>query len=119
MRPLDVAGNLTGVYDIGVFRGAIASCALMESPRRLNCTNFVVVIFAAAAATYRFWPRRSTLQKNCGRPVLMLDLGNSFRASVERDPDALAIVDGSVRLTYAQWYRRVSTVVSRSEEHTS
>ncbi|MBI1201108.1 MAG: AMP-binding protein [Rhodopseudomonas sp.] len=41
----------------------------------------------------------------------MLDLGNSFRASVERDPDALAIVDGAVRLTYAQWYLRISALV--------
>ena len=31
----------------------------------------------------------------------MLDLGTSFVASVARDPDALAIVDGDVRLTYA------------------
>src|ERR1017187_10326188 len=46
----------------------------------------------------------------------MLDLGNSFLSSVERDPDALAIVDGSVRMTYAQWYRRVSTVVSGFDE---
>ena len=30
----------------------------------------------------------------------MLDLGTSFLASVARDPDALAIVDGDVRLTY-------------------
>lgn len=42
----------------------------------------------------------------------MLDLGNSFRASVERDPDALAIVDGPLRLTYAQWYARISTLVA-------
>ena len=35
----------------------------------------------------------------------MLDLGTSFVASVARDPDALAIVDEGVRLTYAQWYR--------------
>jgi len=42
----------------------------------------------------------------------MLDLGNSFRASVERDPDALAIVDGSVRLTYAQWYKSISAVIA-------
>jgi 2-furoate---CoA ligase len=35
----------------------------------------------------------------------MLDLGNSFLSSVERDPDALAIVDGPVRMTYAQWSR--------------
>jgi 2-furoate---CoA ligase len=42
----------------------------------------------------------------------MLDLGLSFLASVSRDPDALAIVDGEVRLTYAQWYRRISALVA-------
>ena len=42
----------------------------------------------------------------------MLDLGLSFLASVARDPNALAIVDGDVRLTYAQWYRRVSALVA-------
>jgi 2-furoate---CoA ligase len=42
----------------------------------------------------------------------MLDLGLSFVASVARDPDALAIVDGNVRLTYAQWYRRISALVA-------
>ncbi len=29
----------------------------------------------------------------------MLDLGTSFLASVARDPEALAIVDGNLRLT--------------------
>src|ERR1700721_254373 len=42
----------------------------------------------------------------------MLDLGTGFVASVARDPDALAIVDGSVRLTYARWYARISSLVS-------
>jgi 2-furoate---CoA ligase len=42
----------------------------------------------------------------------MLDLGLSFLASVARDPDALAIVDGEVRLTYAEWYRRISALVA-------
>ncbi len=42
----------------------------------------------------------------------MLDLGLSFVASVARDPQALAIVDGEVRLSYAEWYRRVSAVVA-------
>src|SRR5216684_3347143 len=42
----------------------------------------------------------------------MLDLGTSFLASVSRDPNALAIVDGGVRLTYAQWYRRISALVA-------
>ena len=38
----------------------------------------------------------------------MLDLGTSFIASVARDPNALAIVDGDVRLTYRAWYGRIS-----------
>jgi 2-furoate---CoA ligase len=42
----------------------------------------------------------------------MLDLGLSFLASVARDPNALAIVDGETRLTYAQWYRRISALVA-------
>jgi 2-furoate---CoA ligase len=42
----------------------------------------------------------------------MLDLGTSFVASVARDPDALAIVDGGVRLTYARWYARISSLVA-------
>ena len=46
----------------------------------------------------------------------MLDLGHSFLSSVERDPNALAIVDGSVRLNYAQWYVRVSALVAAFDE---
>jgi 2-furoate---CoA ligase len=46
----------------------------------------------------------------------MLDLGTSFIASVERDPKALAIVDGATRLTYAEWYRRISGVVAGFDE---
>jgi 2-furoate---CoA ligase len=42
----------------------------------------------------------------------MLDLGLSFLGSVARDPQAPAIVDGKVRLTYAQWYRRISSLVA-------
>jgi len=46
----------------------------------------------------------------------MLDLGTSFIASVERDPNALAIVDGATRLTYAEWYRSISSVVAALDE---
>jgi 2-furoate---CoA ligase len=46
----------------------------------------------------------------------MLDLGNGFLSSVERNPDALAIVDGPLRLTYAQWYRRISAIVAACDE---
>ena len=42
----------------------------------------------------------------------MLDLGTSFLASVARDPDALALVDGEVRLSYAQWLKKISSLVS-------
>ncbi|MBN9000801.1 MAG: long-chain fatty acid--CoA ligase, partial [Rhizobiales bacterium] len=42
----------------------------------------------------------------------MFDLGTSFIASVERDPEALAIVDRDIRLTYRQWYARVSALVA-------
>ena len=42
----------------------------------------------------------------------MLDLGLSFLGSVARDPDALAIADGGLRLTYAQWYKRISALVA-------
>lgn len=41
----------------------------------------------------------------------MLDLGSSFVASVARDPNALAIVDGDLRLTYREWYEKISSVV--------
>src|SRR5262245_2743276 len=41
----------------------------------------------------------------------MLDLGTSFLASVARDPDALAIAGGDARLTYRQWYARISALV--------
>jgi 2-furoate---CoA ligase len=42
----------------------------------------------------------------------MLDLGTSFVASVARDPNALAVVDEGIRLTYAQWYARISSLVA-------
>ena len=42
----------------------------------------------------------------------MLDLGTSFLASVARDPDALALVDGDLRFTYAQWLRKISALVA-------
>jgi 2-furoate---CoA ligase len=46
----------------------------------------------------------------------MLDLGTSFLASVARDPQALAIVDGPVRMSYAEWYRKISSLVAGFDE---
>jgi 2-furoate---CoA ligase len=43
----------------------------------------------------------------------MFDLGTSFLASVERDPGTVAIVDGEIRLSYAEWYAHVSAMAER------
>src|SRR3981189_253780 len=51
-----------------------------------------------------------------GKRRAMLDLGLTFLAAVKRDPDALAIVDGALRLTYAQWHQRVSGLVASFAE---
>jgi 2-furoate---CoA ligase len=40
----------------------------------------------------------------------MFDLGRSFLASVERSPDATAIVDGELRLNYAEWMSRIGSL---------
>ena len=42
----------------------------------------------------------------------MLDLGTSFLASVVRDPGAIAIVDGDLRLTYRDWLGKIGAVVA-------
>ncbi len=43
---------------------------------------------------------------------MMFDLGTSFVASVSRDPDVVAVVDGEVRLSYAAWFERISAIVA-------
>ena len=40
----------------------------------------------------------------------MLDLGRTFLQSVERSPNAVALVDGKTRLTYSDWVLRVGAV---------
>src|SRR5580692_7404680 len=42
----------------------------------------------------------------------MFDLGRTFMASVERGPEALAIVDGARRLSYAEWAAEVANLVA-------
>src|SRR5271163_1415300 len=56
----------------------------------------------------RPWRRSSGSNRRAG----MLDLGTSFLASVARDPEATAIVDGETRLTYAAWFEKISAVVA-------
>src|SRR5262249_19677430 len=57
--------------------------------------------------------RRPMRSAHRGTPrTAMLDLGTSFLASVARDPKALAIVDGDVRLSYSACYKKISALVA-------
>src|ERR1051326_728352 len=60
--------------------------------------------------------RRRACAKLNNKRRSMLDLGTSFLASVARDPQALAIVDGDVRLTYSAWYRQISALIEGFDE---
>jgi 2-furoate---CoA ligase len=42
----------------------------------------------------------------------MLDLGRTLLQSVERSPNALAIVDGDLRLTYREWLVKITAVAA-------
>jgi 2-furoate---CoA ligase len=42
----------------------------------------------------------------------VLDLGRTFLQSVERSPNALAVVDGEQRLTYTQWYDQIQSAAA-------
>ncbi|MGR3570177.1 AMP-binding protein, partial [Brevirhabdus sp.] len=46
----------------------------------------------------------------------MLDLGRSLIASVSRAPDALALVDGDIRLSYADWFGQISALTQALAE---
>src|SRR5262249_30174902 len=80
------------------------------------------VPYRASVPLHRLCPDRRGSAR-CGattapseRIERMLDLGTSFLASVARDPQAVAIVDGEVRLTYAAWYRQVSALIEGFDE---
>src|SRR5689334_9513604 len=60
----------------------------------------------------RRWKQRRSSGEKPNVRWSMLDLGTSFLASVARDPDALALVDGDVRFTYAKWLRKISALVA-------
>src|ERR1700739_2191984 len=45
----------------------------------------------------------------------MFDLGRSFVATVERSPQAVAVVDGEQRRTYAEWYAEICRVMDGLE----
>ena len=45
----------------------------------------------------------------------MLDLGRTFLQSVERSPNAVALVDGPLQLTYLQWHERIEQLAAGLE----
>ena len=47
----------------------------------------------------------------------MLDLGRTFLQSLERSPDALALIDGSLQLTYGQWFKHIAAVAHGLRRH--
>src|ERR1700730_10058947 len=98
-----------------LFRSIIISLGRQIRARAISA-NFSAATSAAAPATCRSSRRHSTPRKDCVRPNAMLDLGTSFLASVARDPQALAIVDGPVRMSYAEWYRKISSLVAGFDE---
>src|SRR5690349_1680468 len=55
-------------------------------------------------------PRSRRPRRRRRRRQPMFDLGRTFLASVERGPQALAIVDGATRLTYAAWLTEIGRV---------
>src|SRR5260370_9641668 len=76
--------------------------------------NSCAAVCADAPATPRSAGRSSkplSLLHPRKRPQ-MLDLGSSFVASASRDPNAIALVDGDLRLTYRQWYDKISVLVA-------
>src|SRR3954468_8427793 len=86
-------------------RGGQAVAQAANGLRRIGSVRRHLVL-GHGMKMYHSWRTRNTDDPP------MLDLGTSFLASVSRDPNALAIVDGGVRLTYAQWYRRISALVA-------
>jgi 2-furoate---CoA ligase len=46
----------------------------------------------------------------------MFDLGTSLIASVARDPHAIAIIDTGVRLTYREWFGKISALVGAFDQ---
>ena len=65
-----------------------------------RCTGYTPIVAAALDAAAR--RTASAGRETCA----MLDLGRSFLQASSAARDALALVDGDMRLTYAQWHRR-------------
>ena len=71
-----------------------------------RCTGYVPIVAAALDAAQKL--------RDAARPCL-ISAPASWRAW-RAIPNALAIVDGDVRLTYRQWYERISALVAGFDE---
>src|SRR5690242_19093979 len=64
------------------------------------------------------WGRSQSKSSACLCPAAgdyalpMFDLGRTFLAVVERNPDATAITDGERRLGYMSWYQEIGRVAA-------
>src|SRR5215211_3025818 len=87
-------------------------CGIIRTWRKPSCASSCPAIYAAAPVMCRSSRPRSMPLNAYASQNRMLDLGTSFLASVARDPNACAIVDADVRLSYAQWYRKISALVT-------
>src|SRR5882724_6506688 len=93
------------------------SCAISGTRRKSRSGICSVAISAAAPAIRRSLSRPSRLPPSWHQRIqrsktAMFDLGTSLIASVARDPDAIAVVDAEMRLTYREWYGKISALVA-------
>src|SRR6267154_375156 len=99
----------------------MSSCEPIPNRPKRRSATCSAAICAAAPATRRSFARRSkpprSWRRHFWRTVRsMFDLGTSLIASVARDPGALAIVDGSIRLSYRQWHGKISALVTAFDQ---
>src|SRR3954470_24848476 len=96
-------------------------CAIFQRRRKTRSATCSAAISVAAPGIRRSFARRSRRPPNSHRQIqrsgtAMFDLGTSLIASVARDPHAMAIVDAGVRLTYREWFDKISALVGAFDQ---
>src|SRR6195952_2886204 len=97
------------------------SCGMFQIRRKTKSATCSAAISAAAPAIRPLSARPSRLPPNWHRRIQpsgtdMFDLGTSLIASVARDPHAIAIIDAGMRLTYREWFGKISALVSAFDQ---
>src|SRR3978361_1933505 len=96
-------------------------CGNFEIRRKTRSATCSAAISVAAPAIRPSFARRSRLPPNWHRLIQrsgtdMFDLGTSLIASVARDPHAIAIIDAGMRLTYREWFGKISALVNAFDQ---